>query len=130
MTNNGNIAVNQETMPKEQVQPSARVERVPFADIFETRDTYLLLLEMPGASRDSISVTIDRDLLNVTASVRSPFAEGTVLFSEMDTTAYGRSFTLGQGIDRNRVEAGFENGVLRITLHKTDEVKPREITVR
>jgi HSP20 family protein len=130
MNNNGNVAVRHGETVRGPVQSTAQVERAPSADIVETRDRYLLMLDMPGAERESIGVTIDRDVLNVTGTVRQEPPAGTVLFSELDTTAYGRTFTLGQGIDRNRVEAGFENGVLRITLHKTEEVKPREITIR
>jgi HSP20 family protein len=54
----------------------------------------------------------------------------TVLYSEMRGTGYEREFTIGNGIDRDRVDAAYDNGVLTITLHKSDALKAREIRIQ
>jgi HSP20 family protein len=131
MTNHENVVVKQVENPA--ATNNTRVEKVavPYADIIETREAYVVALDMPGADRGSISIKIDKDILTVKADVQPHHGEkSTVLFSELDTTGYARAFTIGNGVDRNRVEAGFERGVLRINLHKTEEVKPREISIQ
>jgi len=103
---------------------------VPPADIYETPEAYLVILDLPGASKESITVTLERHELKVKASVPSRHAENTsVLLSEMDATGYERSFNLGDGIDRDTVDAEFSLGVLTVRFSKSEDRKRKEITV-
>jgi len=103
---------------------------VPAADIYETPDAYVLMLDMPGASKESISVKLDKNELKVKSSVTSLHADNaTLVFKELGTAGYYREFTIGEGIDRDSVDAHFDNGVLTIKLFKSEELKPRSITI-
>ncbi len=103
---------------------------VPTADIYETPDAYVLSLDMPGATKEGISLKLDKGVLAVEASVGSIHAESaTVLRREIRTTGYHRAFTLGEGIDRENVDAKFEEGVLTVKLFKSPAVKPKEIQI-
>ena len=104
---------------------------IPAVDISEIDEGYVLHLDMPGAEKDSISVTV----ADGTPAVKAPVAPmqlsgGTVLYREIRKGSYERRFTLGDGIDRNTVEARYDNGVLTVRLRKSDALKPKEINIR
>ena len=104
---------------------------IPAVDISEIAEGYVLHLDMPGAEKDSISVTV----ADATLAVKAPVAPvqlsgGTLLYREIRKGSYERRFTLGDGIDRNSVEARFDNGVLTVRLRKSDALKPQEIIIR
>lgn len=102
----------------------------PNADIYETSEAYVLSLEMPGAGKESIALTLENDVLEVRAGIEPHHRDGdTVLHRELRTTGYHRAFTLGKGIDRNTVDAVFEDGVLTVKLFKTPETAARTITI-
>ena len=101
----------------------------PRADIYETTESYVIRLDMPGARKEAVALTLEGDMLQVSADVDS-FGQGmTVLHRELRTTGYHRVFTLGDGIDRDHVDALFDEGVLTVKLLKTPEAKPRTIPI-
>jgi HSP20 family protein len=104
---------------------------VPAVDIVETPDTYVLRLDIPGASKETISVKLEGGALQVSASIADTAREGeAVLYSEMRGTGYEREFSLGNGIDRERVDAAYEDGVLAIALPKAEGARPKQIDVK
>ena len=132
MTKNNEITVRQ----SEQLQRpfiESRIEETyvaPFADIYESPDAYVLTLDMPGATKEAMSVTIDKGVLTVKAGVKSYHPENaTLLFREIQTPGYLRGFNLGEGIDRSNIDARYENGVLTLKLFKSEELKPKEIPI-
>jgi len=126
---------NKEVALRQDSAPATGTETVehysaPAADIYETPDGYVLMLDMPGASKESISVKLDKNELAVKSLVTPLHPDNaTVVFKELDTAGYYREFTIGEGIDRDSVDAHFDNGVLTITLFKSEELKPRSITI-
>lgn len=102
----------------------------PNADIYETAEAYVVSLEMPGAGKQSIALTLENDVLEVRAEVVPHHRDGdTILHRELRSTGYHRVFTLGRGIDRNTVDAVFEDGVLTVKLFKTPETAVKTITI-
>lgn len=103
----------------------------PAADIFETGDAFIVKLDMPGAVQESINLNADDKLLSVQAGIVPQNRDAvTLLFSEIGRKHYMREFNLGTGIKLDGITAQFEDGVLTVTLPKTDEVKAREIHIR
>jgi len=104
--------------------------RVPAADIYETGDAFLVMLDLPGARKETVSLTLEEGELRVKADQEtSAPEEGTLLFRDVPSGAYARAFTLGEGIDLANVDAKFENGVLTVKLFKNEARKPREIAI-
>lgn len=133
MTKNNEIAVrNSDELPRPSVEP--RIEETyvaPFADIYETPDAYVLTLDMPGATKDAINVTLDKGVLTVKAGVKPYHRENaTLLFREIQTTGYLRGFNLGEGIDKSNIDAHYEDGVLTLKLFKSEQLKPKEIPIK
>lgn len=103
----------------------------PVADIYETADAFVIKLDMPGAVKDSISVRVEPGLLSVRGRVMSDHRENAdLLLSEIVRKNYFRAFNLGEGVDPNNVQAVFQEGVLEITVPKTDAMKAREIQIK
>ncbi len=112
-------------------KPRAAATVTPPADIYETDDAYVLMLDIPGATKESISLNMDRSTLTIRGTVDSTRDEhAKVLHHEIRGGTYERVFNLTDGIDRDSVEAHYSDGVLTIKLLKKEEVKPRTIQIR
>lgn len=103
----------------------------PVADIYETSDAFVIKLDMPGAVKESISVTVEPGNLAVKGKVESYAREkGELVYSEIGRRSFARNFNLGSGVDSGSIEAEFENGILGITIPKTESLKAREIKIK
>lgn len=110
--------------------PSAEIV-TPVADVFETSEAYVLMLDMPGAAKDSIGVTMDGESLTVRGSTEILQKQETEpLLSEIPYGTYLREFTLGRDVDKENIDATYEQGVLTLRLSKKESVKLREISIR
>jgi HSP20 family molecular chaperone IbpA len=104
---------------------------LPPADIYETKDTVVMMLEMPGADPQSLNVTLDKRILTITASAKSFAPQGyTQVHAEYEDGNYERVFTLSELVDGDHIDAEFKNGVLRVTLPKTTPSPAKKINVR
>ncbi len=133
MTKNTEVPVQQQNSNGARLAPQETPDRflVPLADVFESPDAFLVMLDMPGTTKEGISITIDRSLLVVKGEVRAPHTStGTLLHNEIAGLGYHRSFNLGEGVDPANVDARYEEGVLTMKLFKREEVKPKEIQIR
>lgn len=103
---------------------------VPVADIYETEDLYSLKLEVPGVSKENLDIVIENNELIISAkSSLEDNPETRYRYSEFSTMDYRRTFRIGNDIDRSKVEARLDNGILTLLLHKHETVKPRKITI-
>lgn len=104
---------------------------VPAADIYETPEKVVLVMDMPGVCFDCAHVSIVDDELVVTGHVtHGEDQDDYVLYREYDVGHYHRHFGLPPTIDRDRIEAVMADGVLTVTMSKAEEVKPRRIPVK
>lgn len=107
----------------------------PAADLFETNDEFVLEMELPGFNIDDIEVTVERGILTVsgrrTAEVESGNGERiNYHVRERSFDRFSRSFSLPQTVNADHVDAEYRNGILRVTLPKVAEAKPRQIAVK
>jgi HSP20 family molecular chaperone IbpA len=118
--------------------PEERTERIrdkacylPQSDIFETEENYYLVLDMPGVEENSIDITLEKNTLTINGYTDVERPEGYSLArAEYNIGDYERSFRLTDQIDRDKIEASYENGVLRLSLPKAEEAKARKIEVK
>ena len=114
--------------PRPQALP---VVATPVADIIETEAEFLIRLDLPGASRESIRVSVQHGTLIIAAEIRE---SGTVaartLHREILWNQYERRFNLGKGIDEEHITAETQHGVLSVHVPKSDALRAREIPVR
>jgi HSP20 family protein len=102
---------------------------IPLADIYETEDIYSVKLEMAGIKKENLDIVIDDDELKITAESSPEENAGNLKYAEFRDRNFSRTFRVGSGIDRNKIDAKLENGILTLTLHKSEAVKPKKITI-
>jgi HSP20 family protein len=108
-----------------------RVTFIPRADIYQTDEDVVLILDMPGVSEDTIDVTLEKNILTINANAVVEIPTGySRAFAEYAIGDFERSFRLTDEIDREAINAAYKNGVLRLTLPKAEEVKARKIAVK
>ena len=101
----------------------------PEVNIFETKDGYVLEAEMPGVSKDGLEITLQGTEITITGHRQVEPMPGEALFQESRNAGFRRVFELDPVIDTGKVSARMEQGVLKLTLPKSERVKPRKITV-
>jgi len=99
----------------------------PAVDTYETADEYVLKADMPGVHKDNLEIIIEEDTLTIKGKVEN-LAER-VTYSEYKPYPYLRSFKLGNDINREKIKAVIDQGVLTLTLPKAEKVKPRKIEI-
>lgn len=100
------------------------------ADAYRRDDAFVLHLDMPGVDSDSIDLTVEKSTLTVTAERRWESDEGIqVMMHERPTGTFTRRFFLGEGLDTEAIEAGYDQGVLTVRIPVREAAKPRKITV-
>jgi HSP20 family protein len=103
----------------------------PPADVFEDADGITLHLDMPGVSKERLSVQTDKNTLTVEGDVQMAMPEGMeALYAEVHSTHYRRSFTLSGELEPEKTQANLKDGVLTLHIPKRAEVRPRRIEVR
>ena len=101
----------------------------PEVDISETKDGYVLEAEMPGVSKEGLEVTLEGNEMTIVGHRQDDGRPGTPLFQERAVVDYLRVFELDPAIDTAKITAKVEQGVLKLTLPKSERVKPRKITI-
>jgi HSP20 family protein len=102
----------------------------PLCNICEEDGKVILRLEMPGVDKDNLDIKIDNDQLFIEGKLAKEEVSGEYILRERRETDYFQKFTLDQTVDRNKIDASMEKGILSVTLHLKDEVKPRKIEVK
>lgn len=123
---------------KQQAQNPLEAERtrnrrvyVPKADIYETKNSIVLIADMPGVDEQAVDITLEKNILTIMGNVEPvAFAGKTLVYSEYDTGDYERAFTISDEIDQDKIEATVKNGVLRLILNKAEKAKVKKIAIK
>ncbi|WP_292660752.1 Hsp20/alpha crystallin family protein [Nitratifractor sp.] len=107
---------------------------MPRANLSRNRqkDTYTIEVDLPGVKKEDINVSIEDNYLTVTAErkLAKEVKEDDYYLMESAFGKYTRSFYLPDDIDRDSIDAHYENGRLIITFEKVASKKRRDITVK
>ncbi len=103
---------------------------VPQTDIFEDEESLTIILEMPGVNKENVTADLENDVLRIEGKIDfSKYEDLEPVYTEYNIGHYKRAFTLSNKIDQSKISADMENGVLKLILPKSEEVKPRKIAV-
>jgi HSP20 family protein len=104
----------------------------PAVDIYETPEAIEMTLEIPGVNQKDIKVNIENNLLTVSGERKFEHEDRRESYHRIERNygAFQRSFTVPSTIDPNKINAVFENGLLRLMLAKRPETHPRAIEVK
>jgi HSP20 family protein len=101
----------------------------PEVNIFETKDGYVVEAEMPGVNKEGLEITVEDNELTIVGHRNSEQLNAQPLFRERRLADYRRSFELDPAIDTSKVAAKIEQGILTVSLPKSEKVKPRKSAV-
>jgi HSP20 family molecular chaperone IbpA len=118
------------TRPEGEAAPQQHV--VPPVDVYENDNAITLLADLPGVPRDQLHIRVDGDnlVIEATASTATGPKDMQVVYGELQCAAYRRQFTLSRELDTSRIEAQLRDGVLRLTIPKAEDARPRRIQVQ
>ena len=102
---------------------------LPPVNISETKEGYVLEAEMPGVSKEGLEITLEGNEITIVGHRQDPTLAGAPLLAECPVADYRRVFELDPAIDTSKVSARMDQGILTLTLPKSEQVKPRRITV-
>jgi HSP20 family protein len=100
---------------------------VPAVNISEDQNSYQLSLAAPGMKKDDFRIDLDGDTLTIHAEKESEKEDSSRKFTrrEYEYRSFSRSFTLPDGVDREKIDARYENGVLLLSLTKKEEARKK-----
>jgi HSP20 family protein len=112
--------------------PAATGSWVPPLDVYETKEDFIVTMDLPGIEPDSVDVTVEDSTLTVSGSreLSSETREENYLRVERRYGQFSRSLSLPASADANKIDAHFDKGVLTISVPKAEEAKPKKITIK
>jgi len=98
-------------------------------DLYRENDTYVLSADLPGVDPGSVDIDVDGQLLTIRAQRTAPTRDAKWLAHERPHGSYLRQFSLGEGVDAEKISAVYDNGVLNVIIPVSERAKPRKIEV-
>jgi HSP20 family protein len=99
-------------------------------DLYRDGDHYTLNADLPGIDPNSVDLDVDGQFLTIRAERVAPSAEGRAwLARENRSGSFVRRLTLGDTVDRERISASYDAGVLSVTIPVAEKAKPRKIEI-
>lgn len=112
-----------------QMWGNARTNHMP-ADAYRRDDRFYLHVDLPGVDSDSIDVTVEKNNLTIEAERRwDSDGEEQVLLNERPAGKFSRQFFLGESLDTEAIEAGYDHGVLTVVIPIAETAKARKVMV-
>lgn len=104
----------------------------PTCEVIEEENNYVLKFDLPGVTKEKVRVEVNKDQLTIHAERQEEKKRDDKRkhLSEVYYGTYTRSFTLPGPVDEKKVDAKFENGVLTVTVPKTEFLKAKQIPVQ
>ena len=101
-------------------------------DVYETKERVVVKAALPGIKPEETEVTITGDTLTIRGESKkeNEIKEENYIRKERHFGSFARSVTLPAGLEADKAEATFENGVLTLKIPKSEQVKPKSIKVK
>jgi HSP20 family protein len=123
---------------KQEMEKGERIERAraakvftPDVDIVERKNDIVVIADMPGIDEASVDVTLENNVLSIYGKVDWDVPDKLkLLHGEYGIGDYQRVFTLSGDVNREKIEATVNNGVLKIVLPKAEAARTKKIVVR
>ena len=98
-------------------------------DAWREGDSFVIELDVPGVSPETIDVDVERNVLTVRAERVPRNGDWEMLASERAKGAFSRQLVLGDNLDLDRIEADYDAGVLRLVVPVAERAKPRKVEI-
>jgi HSP20 family protein len=101
----------------------------PAVNIVETVEGLTLTADIPGASKDTLEVSVEKGILTISAPVAHSMP-GQPVYTEFELASYYRQFSIPETLDQQKAMADLSNGILMLKIPKAEAAKPRKIEVK
>ena len=98
-------------------------------DAWRDGDRFIVEFDLPGVKADSLDLDVERNVLTVRAERPDLDQNREMVAAERPRGVFSRQLFLGENLDTDKIEAGYHDGVLRLTIPVAEKAKPRRITV-
>lgn len=99
-------------------------------DAWRDGDTFVVQLDLPGVTAESIDLNVERDVLTVQAERKPAYGDDVErVITERPTGSFSRQLFLGESLDTERIDASYDAGVLTLRIPVAEQAKPRKIAV-
>jgi HSP20 family protein len=98
-------------------------------DAWREGDVFQIEFDLPGVAKESIDLDVERNVLTVRAERVPRNGDWEMLASERPRGMFSRQLVLGDNLDLDRIEAHYDDGVLRLTIPVAERAKPRRIEI-
>lgn len=107
-----------------------RTGRVPAVNICEVEDSFKLTLAVPGMKKSDFEIDVDGNQLMISCSKEESQSEKEARYTRKEYSYYSfeRTFTLPDEINRERIDASYDNGILTVQLPKKEEAKRQQVS--
>ena len=129
MTND--VTIKREERAREHEPTRAGRTFVPNVDIHETEDALWVRADVPGVDENSVEVRLDEGELRIEGRVNlDAYAQLSPLYTEYNVGNFVRNFRIASAIDREKISARLNDGVLQLELPKAERARPRRIPIQ
>ena len=104
----------------------------PACDVFEDKDAVKIVAELPGVQPGDVKISLENNILTIRGEKKQHAEERNerVHRYERSYGVFERSFALPSTVDADKIHAGYENGILTVTVPKAEKARPREIAIK
>jgi HSP20 family protein len=102
-----------------------RTSNMPAVNITELKDQYMVSLAVPGMKKDDFKIDLDGNFITISCEKEETKEEKEKKFTrkEYNYSSFSRSFTLPEEINKEKIEASYVDGILKVSLPRTEEAK-------
>ncbi len=114
------------------IWPESTLSVVPAVDLEETEDAFKITAELPGMTKKDIKITLENNVLSISGEKKGEkeVKEKNYHRVERSYGKFHRAFELPGAVNRDKIEAEYKDGILSISVPKTEEAKPKQIEVK
>lgn len=113
----------------QQVLGTAARPAVMPMDAWRDGEKFVVEFDLPGIQPDSLDIDIERNVVTVRAERAGVDPNQEMLASERPRGVFSRQLVLGENLDTDRIEASYQEGVLRLQIPVAEKAKPRKISI-
>lgn len=100
---------------------------LPAVEVKESKDGYTISMELPGSTRDDIKVWQENNVLTISGEKKA--VGGNRVWNERAFGKFERAFRLPLDADRDKIEANYADGIIRVEITKLEQAKPKDIKI-
>ena len=113
---------------REETRSNERYIR-PAVNIIEDEEGLVLTADIPGASKESLDVNVEKGILTISAPAQHT-VPGTSAYREFELANYYRQFSIPESLDHEKTHADYVNGILTLRIPKAEVAKPKRVSIQ